>query len=163
MHDIEALMRIIGLSENQIRVRLREFRPYLDIRHGKNNKLLVTDSGLKILERVKELEQQGLTLDDIKTRLDEELNLDGNRQEDSTSGQVQPDTTQNEPIYNQYITDLRSNISLLQKQLEEKDRMIRELYGIIKDRLPALPAPAGDNHGRKARRWYRFKQFLKGE
>ena len=163
MYDIEDLMRIVGWSENQLRVRLREFRSYLEIGRGKNNKLLISDSGVRILQRVKELEEQGLTLDAIKTRLNEELSLDENSHSFKAEDQIQTDSNGDQTAYKEHIADLRESLVILQKQLEEKDRLILELYGIIKDQLLALPPPAETARGKRPSRWFRLKQFLKGE
>lgn len=163
MYDIEDLMRILGLSENQLRVRLREFRSYLDISRGKNNKLLISPAGVSILQRVKELEEQGLTLDEIKTRLNEELNPEQNAQPIKENSQIQSGSNASETIYKEHIADLRETLALLRKQLEEKDRLIQELYEIIKERLPALPPAKEGGSARRPSRWLRFKQFLRGE
>jgi len=176
MHNIEDLMRILGLNENQVRVRLREFRSYIDrhITHGKNNKILVSDSGLKILERVKNLEEeQGLTLDAIKSRLNEELGIQENIDKNGNSYQVQTHTIQSDSLYKERLEDLKLMIETLinqmrqkDEQLKEKDRQIAQLYELIKNRLPPLPPSQEEAQQKllfKASRWQRFKQFIKGE
>lgn len=164
MHTIDDLMRLLGYNENQVRVRLREFRSYLDIRNGKNNKLLVSDSGFKILERVKDLEQRGFTLDSIKAILNAELNLGENGRPTEETTSIQTDTNLIQSIYKERVDDLKLTISMLQAQFAEKDSQIQQLHTIIKElegRLPALP-PGKPEADKRVSRWARLKQLIRG-
>lgn len=159
MHTIEDLMRILGFNENQVRVRLREFKSYLEIRNGKNNKLLITSSGLKVLERIKELETGGFTLDSIKAVLDKELPSGKDPLANGESSHVQTDASEIQSVYKERIQDLKVQIEYLQSQLKEKDGQIAELYGIVKDRLPAL---TGDVERPHPGIWGRFRRLVRG-
>ena len=75
MYEIQDLMRILGWTEHQVRVRLDEFRSILteSLRRGDHNRLLLDGNGLAILQRIKELETRGYTLKQIKTQIETEL------------------------------------------------------------------------------------------
>ncbi len=108
MHTIKDLTEILGYTTDQVRIRLDRLRPTLTkhIRRGENNKILVTDSGLSILQRAKELEKQNVLLKDIPNHLNGELSN----------------------------TDKDSEPSLDQAGLiQEKEKRIRELQGRIED------------------------------
>lgn len=108
MHSVKDLTEILGYTTDQVRTRLDRLRITLDehIRRGENNKILVTDSGLSILQRAKELEKQNIPLKDIPNHLDGELsNID--REGEPSLGQA----------------DL----------IQEKEKRIGELQGRIED------------------------------
>lgn len=75
MYSIKDLSRVLGYTPNQIRLRLNRFELLLSqyLKRGENNDILLEDGGLKILERAKQLEDQGLSLTRVSNRLKQEL------------------------------------------------------------------------------------------
>jgi predicted RNase H-like nuclease (RuvC/YqgF family) len=143
MHSIEDLVRYLGLSEYQIRARLREIDSVLDdhIYRGKKNRILIDDTGLKILERLRQLENEGLSVADSVQKIKEEME------------ELSPITVQNatldfpkEPqtipqtelilVYKQMIDTLNQRIESLERQLQKKDEQIDRLQDLLHNRLP---------------------------
>jgi len=162
MHDIEDLCAILGLTPPQVRRRLSDLEDLLrdHLHQGKRNKILIDSTGLAILRRVAEYEKQGLSLNECKTIVKQELTSEENEQENGTSPSVKVDETSVKLL------------ELLQEQLRVKDEQIRRLqeqidrlYELIETRLPLPPARGEALEKAKPRlsRWTRLKQFLRGE
>ncbi len=65
MYTIVSLRKALGLTTaNQVRNRIEAIKDLLagDLRRGPNNQILVSDSGLKLLQRLQDLYDSGLTL-----------------------------------------------------------------------------------------------------
>lgn len=110
MHSINDLQDILGYTSDQLRLRLEKLKPNLSetVRRGENNKILVTDNGLEILRRAKQLEESNIPLNEIPNRLEEEMN----QSEESVSAN---------------ITETDQNL------VEEKDKRIKDLQARIKE------------------------------
>jgi len=167
MYDIEQLKQILGLSENQVRVRLDEFRAIIDpfIIRGARNKILVDHNGLEVLKRAIEHEKSGKTLAEIKVLLKQELSgRDGN-------GQWAIGTAEEVPsklieTYEERIRDLKQYIKTLEEQIREKDRQIERFQETIKSLPPTkeeIQEKFRQGDSQQVSRWMRFKQLLKGE
>lgn len=167
MYGIEQLQQILGLSENQVRVRLDEFRSIIDpfIIRGARNKILVDHNGLEVLKRAAEHEKNGRTLAEIKGLLKQELRgRDGN-------GQLPIRTEEELPsklieTYEERIRDLKRYIKTLEDQIGEKDRQIERFQETIKSLPPTkeeIKEKLRQGDRLQVSRWTRFKQLLKGE
>lgn len=180
MHDIQDVMRILGWSEHQVRVRLDEFRSILAeaLRRGDHNRILVDSNGLAILQRVKELEAQGHTLKEIKTILEAELGR-GEIESSSSASSLGIEADRNSPKRvesNVAPTDRAEGLSLLleelrrqveawqkeaqawREQAEAKDKQIAELLTQLRDlQQKALP-PARSPRTGWARFWRRLRR-----
>lgn len=75
LHSIKGLSKILGYTPNQVRLRLNRFNLLLSqyTKRGENNEILLENSGLKILEKAKQLEDQELSLTQVSNHLREEL------------------------------------------------------------------------------------------
>ena len=132
MYSIKDLANNLGYSEDQVRNRLDQLRTTLDehIQRGRRNKILLTNTGFQILERAKQLEDQGIALQELPKILEEEL----------------PDKSEDKPQYNsktnlaqgqdqsqlikekeRRIEDLQSRVRYLETKLDERDRQIQQL------------------------------------
>lgn len=75
MYSIKELEDILGYTSDQIRLRLKKLKPILTetVKRGENNKILVTNNGLEILKRAKQLEKKDIALSDVPNYLEDEL------------------------------------------------------------------------------------------
>lgn len=154
MHSIEDLVRYLGLSEYQIRARLREIGAVLEdhIYRGKKNRILIDDTGLKILERLRQLENEGLSVADSVQKIKEEMaELASINVQNATSAtpkepQTVPQTTSQTEliaVYKQMIDTLNQRIESLERQLQKKDEQIDRLQDLLQNRLPPTKEEAG--------------------
>ena len=136
VRDVKDLSAMLGLSERQIHIRLTKLAPLLSghIHTGKNNRKLIDDQGFAILQRVIELEKEGIAVDLAVEQVKEELN---------NGDQISISTDVNRGITAELLEELRRTISrleedkrFLQTQLEAKEREIERLHEIIANRLP---------------------------
>lgn len=90
MHSIKELQDILGYSSDQLRLRLDRLKPILSetVKRGDNNKILVTDNGLEILKRSKQLEERDISLTQIPDRLRDEM---GKTDDDASDDLAQAD------------------------------------------------------------------------
>lgn len=145
------------MKEEEVYTRIYKFRSLLEkhIKRGKKNAILLENSGLKILERVKELESEGNTLRTIQDIINRELNS-GNQSKTEDESEL--------------TKTLKDEINFLREQLKVKDEHILYLQGkvdqlteVIQLRLPPTPEEVQKKIEEGVSRWERFKQFLKGE
>jgi len=139
MHDIEDLTRILGWKDHELRARLRQLDSILGshIRHGPRNKILVTDDGLVILQRAKELESEGHSLKEVYKLLEEELsNVDSKGH--ITLTQLEQRLLEEK---DKRIEELKAQIMDLRKQLEIKDLQISQLQDLLHRQLPPPGLP----------------------
>lgn len=163
MHSIDQLTDILGYSKDQVRDRLGLLRPWFDkyIRRGKKNKILVTSDGLGILRRVKEFDDNGVSLKEIPTKVKAELNEnkespDSKERESDTK--VSPNHTQTDLIRekDERIQELREQVDYLRAQVDRKEEQLEEKEEEIKQLLP------GDVAKRKKSSFNRFFDWLLG-
>ncbi len=132
MYSIKDLANNLGYSEDQVRNRLDQLRTTLDehIQRGKRNKILLTNTGYQLLERAKELEDQGVALKELSKVLDEELpnksdeKVDQNSKTNLDQGQDQSQLIREKE---RRIEDLQSRVRYLETKLDERDRQIQQL------------------------------------
>jgi len=163
MYDMDQLADLLGLSRNQVRVRLQEYRSLLDahVVHGQKNKLLIDHNGLAILQRALELEKNGLTLDSIRATLQQELNIRGDGRESSTATREDPSFKLMQ-AYEKLLASKDQEIAFLKDQIKEKDQQIKYFQELLNNRLPPSQDEIRQKLAQKVSRWERFKQLLKG-
>lgn len=133
MHSIDQLADILGYSEDQVRNRLDTLRPWFDefIRRGDKNKIFVIDDGLEILRRVKELDDQGVSLklipNKVKTELNEKDKENENKEEESvTKVSTKQDQTGLIREKEERIKELKETNEYLRGLIEKKDKKLEE-------------------------------------
>lgn len=158
MHDINTLMDLLGYEkQHQIRERLDAYKAVLgdSLKRGAKNKILVDNDGLMILRRAKELEEQGLTLKDVATQIDAELQSQQSEPE-TPEAETAPNETQTELMQfkDQYIKHLESEVTYLRDRLEGMQEVVKQ-----------LPAGSASTNGTEngGTRMQRLRQFLRGE
>lgn len=153
MHDISELQGILNLTEDKIRYRIAKlgipFRKY--ITSGVNNKLLIDDNGLKILQRVVDLEKGGRSVSEAIANVQSELDFDSHK-----PSEAPPD------MLTKLIEHLEASIASLERQLEAKDREIERLHDLLNRQLPPSQQEIRERVEARVSRWERFKQFLRG-
>jgi predicted RNase H-like nuclease (RuvC/YqgF family) len=167
MYGIDQLQRILGLSENQVRVRLDEFRSIIDpfIIRGARNKVFIDHNGLEVLKRAIEHEKSGKTLAEIKVLLKQEL-ARGDGEEQLLNRTAIEVPSKLIEAYEERIEDLKRYIQTLEDQIREKDRQIERFQETIKSLPPSreeVEAKLRQAGAGRVSRWTRFKQLLKGE
>lgn len=110
MHSINDLQDILGYTSDQLRLRIEKLKPILTeaVRRGENNKILVTDNGLEILRRAKQLEESNTPLNQIPDKLEKEMD-------------------QNQESASAKSTETDRNL------VEEKDKRIKDLQARIEE------------------------------
>jgi len=113
------------------------FRQY--IHRGDKNRILVDNNGIAILRRMKELEDDGRTLEEALITVKQEL-----EQRSETPTGSAPD------LNVKLVETLEKQIAFLEEQLKVRDREIEHLHNIIETQLPQLPPgrkPGEENVG----------------
>ena len=110
MHSINDLQDILGYTSDQLRLRIEKLKPILTetVRRGENNKILVTNNGLEILRRAKQLEESNIPLNEIPDKLEKEMD-------------------QNQESVSAKSTETDRNL------VEEKDKRIKDLQARIEE------------------------------
>jgi len=151
MHDLEDLKSNFGLSYDELRYRLGKLgaaiKPY--IMRGKRGKILVDDSGLQILRRLRDLEQDGRSISQACQAIQEEL------QGSHPLGSSTPISTLAKDLKDELIEELRERVKSLEYQLEIKDRQIEQLYRMVEETQQLLKSLPPAKESRK-KRWWRF-------
>lgn len=132
MHSIKDIANSLGFTQDQVRNRLDQLGTILDqhIKRGKRNKILFTSTGFQILERAKELEEQGMALRDIHKTLDKELSDDN---DSNVEEKVNTNSVQNEYQVelirekDKRIQSLESQLRYLKGKLDQRDDQIQQL------------------------------------
>jgi predicted RNase H-like nuclease (RuvC/YqgF family) len=98
------------------------------IHRGDKNKILVDANGLAILKRMKELEDNGRTVEEALNIVKQELH-----------GQREPQADSGLDLNDKLVETLEKQIAFLEEQLRARDREIERLHSIIENYLPQLP------------------------
>jgi predicted RNase H-like nuclease (RuvC/YqgF family) len=108
------------------------------IHRGDKNKILVDANGLAILKRMKELEDNGRTVEEALNIVKQELH-----------GQREPQADSGLDLNDKLVETLEKQIAFLEEQLRARDREIERLHSIIENYLPQLPPakPQKENVG----------------
>jgi len=151
MYDIEHLSTRLARTKDQLRHRVKllgkTLEPYK--RSGKKGKLLLTEDGVAILERLIQLEDQGIAMSDAIEIIRQEL--DGDEPQSSPPEQCQSGTIQ------ELIWHLKQENEFLKDQIRSKDEQIAqlnkrlaELGQLLQQRLPPTREEI------REKRWWRF-------
>jgi len=131
MHSLKDLQDYFNWSYMQTRKRVKLLKDDFkeEVKGGGNQKYLVTDNGLTLLERLKELEEQGNNLKSCLKQIKEET--ENHQSNGNEEGVKQPKV---ELKYaKEYINRLESENNYLRKKLDEKDNHIQQLLPSAKE------------------------------
>lgn len=131
MYNITDLKRATGYTVSQLRTRLELLSPILSegFSRGPRDKILVQDSVLAILQRMYELEREGLSAKEARKRIVQELgNGDGNGKATLSEG------------------DGRL-IDHLEREIQRLHTENQRLWGLIDDLTPRLAPPKEEPQG----------------
>ena len=138
MYSIEDLQRSTGFTVNQVRDRLQLLSPLFTdgLRKGSRGKILVTDSILAALRRMREIESQGLSPKVAQSEIIREL---GNTYKDGTTAFGEGPTRTARPgpperADSELVLSLREEITHLQGEVSWLRSRLEQL-------APALPKP----------------------
>jgi len=150
MFDVRAIANRFGWTDNQVRTRLEVagslLEPYLQ--SGRKNKILVDSSGLTVIDRLAQLEGEGLTVRSAVERLQSEM-----QPRPETQNGTQPSTTPKQAEGHSEATANHAQadglVELYERLLREKDEHIERLesqnerlWNRVEDlEQRALPAP----------------------
>jgi DNA-binding transcriptional MerR regulator len=123
MYSIKDTAKLLSLNENQIRRRLNFFDEHIKIIHGKQNRILINDDGLKTLQEIESLEIQGLSLQSIQELLLRHEQFQTSSPPSDLS--VIPDVEQ-----------LEAENCRLRNEISTKDEHITVLSSVIVEYLP---------------------------
>lgn len=135
MHSIKQLMEILGLTENQIRDRIRALGPEFEryTRHGAHNRLLINNNGLELLKRLTDLEQSGLTVTDAAQQINHEIGVETTHkltESEAESG-----------VATRYIDHLEQELERRDKEIERLHEEIARLHDMLNRQLPGKISP----------------------
>jgi DNA-binding transcriptional MerR regulator len=149
MYTLEEAAERLGIGYGALRDRLRAlsglFDPYMS--RGKKGKIFLNENGLYILQRMRELEQAGLSITDSARAVRKELALKRNnpieieKEDPATFPQIED----RESTAWKLVEQLKEENAFLKQQIAMKDEQISRLLQL------ALP---GGRLGR--RHWWRF-------
>ena len=125
MYNIVDLKRATGYTVSQLRTRLDLLSPVLSdgFARGPREKILVQDKVLATLQRMYELEREGLSAKEARKRIVQELgNSDGNGKATLSEGD-------------------RRLIEALEREIERLQAENVRLWGLIDDLTPRLALP----------------------
>jgi len=127
MYNITDLKRATGYTVSQLRTRLELLLPILNegFSRGPRDKILVQDSVLAILQRMYELEREGLSAKEARKRIVQELgNGDGDGKATLREGNGRL-------------------IDHLEREIERLQIENQRLWGLIDELTPRLALPRG--------------------
>lgn len=152
---MKELQATLGFTYEQLRARVTHLKANFEgvAVDGKRGKWLVTDMGITLLKRFKELEQAGHSFDSATTVIKEELDSSDQKEQNTTSTDTHTTTTPPPDNPNDQI--VRDAFEVLKKQLEEKDKEIERLHDLLNRQLPPV------SEGRKSR-WGYLKSVFTG-
>ncbi len=125
MQSVKELTDIVGLSTHQIRSRVKALDDEFEdvTRRGKQNKIMVTDNGLALLRRLKELEDSGSTIDSGIQQMREEQEPEV--EEDTET--INEDRLAEIRRLEQRVEELEEDKEYLQERLERRDDQLDRL------------------------------------
>lgn len=162
MYDVHVLCERYGLSVKQVRDRLTALSPVLHshVRQGKHGAKLLTDGGLAIFDRLRELERGELSVSDAVAKIKNERAQAKNPASSTSVGREGADGESAViELLNQQVRDLRA----------ERDRLLEIIEG-QGEQLQALmpggepgPPKRGGHREQRMSRWQHFKAAILGE
>ncbi|HIC96197.1 TPA: hypothetical protein EYP12_06180 [Candidatus Bipolaricaulota bacterium] len=180
MKDIDDVKADFGWSKRQVLTRVKALDSLIDghLRTGKRGAILFTEDALRILSRLKSLENDGLSIGDAVEQMRRELSGDqGKGNPEDVTLDVGVDLTAEllKALYDR-IEGLEAQLAEKDRQLREKDKQIEKFQDLLINRLPPAPpkpemateAGAGQSQAwtrtrsQKVSRWTRLVQLIKG-
>ena len=146
MHSINDLEDMLGQSYEQIRTRVNDLSNRFDgvSETGKRNKTLVTDKGLSLLRRLRELEGQGYSVESSLKEIEKDLSSNGHEEEGTETkvGETIPKSSmeemitlkvQNEQLKDR-LQDFRDQLNTKDNQIERKDDQLQQLLPAVTEK-----------------------------
>ena len=130
MYSINDLEDTLNWSYDQVRDRIVKLRDRMEgvTERGKNNKIFITEKGLSLLQKVKDLESQGKSVQSsIKTIAKD---LEDNDRKDNIEIPKYDITSSNQEeveLLKEQIRELKEDKRYLRNQLDKKDNQIQQL------------------------------------
>ncbi len=157
MYTVKDLARRFGLHPKRVRERLAALGPVIEphMIEGKQNAKLLTDAGLALFDRLRQLEQEGYTVQAAVQKLREELSDRGKTAGHQPSNEGVNDSPD---AKDELIKALKAQVEDLRA---ERDRLL----AIIENQTEQLRAlmPAGkDQRSGKMNRWQALKVLILG-
>lgn len=155
MHSVEDLKDALGLTDSQVRTRLDALEG-LDgdlLQKGKKNKKLLTDNGLVIMKRVRELEEQGLQIREAMKEVKEEIG-EGDGLE---KGKGKPNQSYSIPRQELPQT-VERHIDFLEDQVQRKDEQIKNLQARLEKSMQITEKRIEGEA--QSERWWEFWKSL---
>jgi DNA-binding transcriptional MerR regulator len=121
MYTIKDIAGKLSFNENQVRRRMVMFKDSLQIIHGKHNRILLDEAGLRLLKKIEDLEAQGLSLKAIHELMQSDLTNDEHAGQWVGAADVEQLLRENDR---------------LKHELQDKDVCISALSSVIADYLP---------------------------
>lgn len=137
MLDVKSISQLTGLTSRQVYDRLEALSPLLDghVMTGRHGRKLIDDYAFKLLQRLLDLEKDGLSREAAIKLIGEELNSEDGKGETVILKDGEPVSI--------LIEELRARIKEQAKIMEWQQREIDRLQDMLHRQLP----PAG------SRRW----------
>ena len=130
MYSINDLEDTLNWSYDQVRDRIVKLRDRIEgvTERGKNNKIFITEKGLSLLQKVKDLESQGKSVQSSIKTIAKDLK-DDNRKDNIEIPKY--DITSSNPeeveLLKEQIRELKEDKRYLRNQLDKKDNQIQQL------------------------------------
>ena len=130
MYAIKELTDTLGWSYNQIRDRILRLNDSIDdvLERGKSNKIYITEKGLSLLRKLKDLEEEGKSIESSVKTIVKDLQDDHNTGEEDTSklNKSTPNQYETETL-RERVEELKQDREYLKEQLEKRESRIDDL------------------------------------
>ena len=156
MYTVKDLAQRFALHPKRVRERLAALGPVIEphIIEGKQNAKLLTDAGMAIFDRLRQLEQEGYTVQAAVQKLKEELSDQGK----TTGHQASNQESNGSPdAKDELIKALKAQVEDLRA---ERDRLL----AIIENQTEQIRAlmPGVEDHRSRLSRWSALKALIFG-
>ncbi len=127
MYTIKDISEIIGWSSRQIYDRMNQIDDFMTgfTERGKKNKILVNDTGFKILRRLNDLENDDFAIKEAAKKVGKEM------ESSFTEGCSQNDPNDKS---DELLESYKKQIADLKRQIQEKDKLINWFQELITGR-----------------------------
>jgi len=155
MHSIRDLEDTLNWSYDQIRDRIVKLENRIDgvLERGKNNKIFITEKGLSLLRKLKELEDNGKSVQNSVKVITEDLDNSQSKVSEGVTKFDKSDSNQAQiKLLWEQVKELKKDKRYLKERLDKKDQQIQQL----------LPAAKGDDNPLKGKSlWQVIREWLK--